>query len=89
MRNASLLLARIIFWKKFSGSMRKNFHEYGFSEIRTCVLGFWRCQINSVIKETKPKVGRGGGGGGRFHAAPPGNSGVYGEFIKFYQTFVS
>ena len=25
----------------------------------------------------------------RLHAAPPGNTEGYGEFIKFYQTFVS
>ena len=38
----------------------------------------WKCQVSNAIKETKPKV----------RQVLTGNFGVYGEFIKFYQTFV-
>ena len=83
MCNPSLLLARIIFCKKFSGSMRKIFHEYGFSGIRTCVVGFGSVKFSNAIKETKPKVRH------VFTLRHWAALEVYGEFIKFYQTFVS
>ena len=38
--------------------MRKIFHEYGFSGIRTCVVGCRKCQVSNAIKETKPDVRR-------------------------------
>ena len=62
--------------------MRKTFHEYGSSGIRTCAVGFGSVKL--AMKKNSPA---------RSHAAPPGNSwqlmASQGEFIKFYQTFVS
>ena len=49
--NPSLLLARIIFWRKYSGSMRKNFVTsvvpVGFEP----ALSLWECQVSN--KENK------------------------------------
>ena len=46
-----------------------------------CLL--WKCQVSNAIKETKLKVGH------VFTLHHHAALGVYGEFIKFYQTFVS
>ena len=51
------------------------------SYIRTCVVGFG--SVNLATKKTKPNVRR------IFTLRHRVNGGEFGEFIKFYQTFVS
>ena len=43
----------------------------------------WKCQVSNAIKEAKPKMPR------VFTLRHRASLGVYGEFIKCYQTFVS
>ena len=56
--NLSLLLALIIFWEKFSGSMRKIFPREWLQWDSNLRCWLSKNQVSNAVKETKPKVRR-------------------------------
>ena len=56
MCNPSLLLARIIFWKKILRIYEKNFSQVWLQWDSNLHCQLWMCQVSNAIKETKPKV---------------------------------